>query len=124
MFWCYNHLQVEIYTSEINADNFNKIVSNYWNRVTRTLGGNHKTWSNTRNRMQTTKFKINNDKLFTPFSVYVFNEEWINITNIHILKHYATNQKVAGSILHEAIEFSLIDLILPAALWPRDLLSL
>jgi hypothetical protein len=38
------------------ADNLNKIVHNYWNRVV--LDGNPWTWSNTRNRMQTPKFKI------------------------------------------------------------------
>jgi hypothetical protein len=39
------------------ADDLNKIrvVNNYWNRVA--LDGNLWTWSNTRNRMQTPKFK-------------------------------------------------------------------
>jgi hypothetical protein len=35
--------------------NLNKIVKNYWNRIT--LDGNPWTWTNTRNRMQTPKFK-------------------------------------------------------------------
>jgi hypothetical protein len=38
------------------ADNLNEIVNNYWNSVV--LDGNPWTWSNTRNRMQTTKFKV------------------------------------------------------------------
>jgi hypothetical protein len=38
------------------ADNLNKIVNNYRNRVA--LDGNPWTWSNTRNRMQTPKFKL------------------------------------------------------------------
>jgi glutaredoxin-related protein len=38
------------------ADNLNKIVNNYWNRVV--LDGNPWTWPNTRNRLQTPKFKI------------------------------------------------------------------
>jgi hypothetical protein len=37
------------------ADNLNKIVNNYWNRVA--LDGNPWTCSSTRNRMQTPKFK-------------------------------------------------------------------
>jgi hypothetical protein len=59
MFRSYDHLQAEIYTSEINvnvnfrlkmvvrpkyvADNLNKIVNNYWNRVA--LDGNRWTWN-------------------------------------------------------------------------------
>jgi hypothetical protein len=39
------------------ADNLNKIVNNYWNRVP--LDGNPWTWSNTRNRMQTHKLRKN-----------------------------------------------------------------
>jgi hypothetical protein len=75
MFRSYDHHQAEIYTSEMAshvnfrciyfhlkmvvrpkqaADNLNKIVNNYWNRVA--LDGNPWTWSNTRNRMQRTKF--------------------------------------------------------------------
>jgi hypothetical protein len=38
------------------ADNLNKLVNNYWNRVM--LHGNLWTWSNARNRMQTPKFKM------------------------------------------------------------------
>jgi hypothetical protein len=38
------------------ADNLNKIVNNYWNRVA--LGGNPWTWSNTRNSIQTPKFNL------------------------------------------------------------------
>jgi hypothetical protein len=38
------------------ADNFNKIVNNYWNTVV--LDENPWTWSITRNTMQTTKFKM------------------------------------------------------------------
>jgi hypothetical protein len=82
MFWSYDHLQVEIYISEISnfrlkmvvqpkhvADNLNKIVNNYWNRVA--LDGNPLTWSNTHNMMQTTKFKIMKKSLrasWVPFS--------------------------------------------------------
>jgi hypothetical protein len=40
------------------ADNLNKIVNNYSNSVA--LDGNPWTWSNTRNRMKTTMFKIQN----------------------------------------------------------------
>jgi hypothetical protein len=82
MLQSYYHLQVEIYTSEINitglsrsapaamyniyfrlkavdrpkhvAANLNKIINNYWNRVA--LVGNLWTWSITRNRMQTLNF--------------------------------------------------------------------
>jgi flavoprotein len=65
MFRSYDHLQAEIYTSEINkmvvrpkhvADNLNKIVNNYWNRDT--FDGSPWTWSNTRKRMKTPKFKL------------------------------------------------------------------
>jgi hypothetical protein len=42
------------------ADNLNNIVNNYWNRVA--LDRNPWTWSNTRNRMQTPKFKITRRK--------------------------------------------------------------
>jgi hypothetical protein len=56
MFRSYDHLQVEIYTSEINMTHMNKTVKNYWSRVE--LDGNPWTWSNTRNSMQTAKFKI------------------------------------------------------------------
>jgi hypothetical protein len=65
MFRPYDHLQVEIYTAEINmkmvvrpkhvADNLNKIIKDYWNRVA--LDGNPWTWSNTRKRMQTSNIK-------------------------------------------------------------------
>jgi hypothetical protein len=44
------------------AINLNKIVKYYWNSVA--LDGNPSTWSNTRNRIQTTKFKIINTCLF------------------------------------------------------------
>jgi hypothetical protein len=42
-------------TTETVADDLNKIVNNYWNRVA--LDGNPWTWSTTRNRTQTTKLK-------------------------------------------------------------------
>jgi hypothetical protein len=38
------------------ADNLNETVNNYWNRVA--SDANPWTWSNTRNRMQTTKFNL------------------------------------------------------------------
>jgi hypothetical protein len=38
-----------------SADNLNKIVNNYWNRVA--LDGNPWTWPKPRNRMQTLKFR-------------------------------------------------------------------
>jgi hypothetical protein len=43
-------------TTIFSWNNFNKIVNNYWNRVA--LDGNPWTWSNSRNRMKTFKFKI------------------------------------------------------------------
>jgi hypothetical protein len=39
--------------------------------------------------------------------------------NIDWLRHYATSQKVAGSIPDEAIGFFSVYLVLTAALWPR-----
>jgi hypothetical protein len=47
MFRSYDHLQ---------GVNLNKIVNSYWNSVA--LDRNPWAWSNTRNGMQTTKFKI------------------------------------------------------------------
>jgi hypothetical protein len=55
MFRSYDHLQEEICVIKYI---YNKIVNNYWNSVA--LDGNPWTWSSTRNRMQTTKFKIIN----------------------------------------------------------------
>jgi hypothetical protein len=46
----------DVYISKHVADNLNKMVNNYWKRVV--LDENPWTWSNTRNRMQTTQFKI------------------------------------------------------------------
>jgi hypothetical protein len=81
----YDHLQGEIYTSEIKsiqkrlqddrmtvwpkhvADNLNKTVNNHRNRVP--LDGNPLTWSNTRNRMQTPKFQCVFFLLFDLFRV-------------------------------------------------------
>jgi hypothetical protein len=50
----YFHLKMVVRPKHV-ADNFSKIVSNYWNSVA--LNGNPWTWSNTRKRMQTTKFR-------------------------------------------------------------------
>jgi hypothetical protein len=60
MFRSYDHLQAKHV-----AVNLNKIVNSYWNRVA--LDGNPWTWSNTRNRMQTTKFKILSEVSFALF---------------------------------------------------------
>jgi hypothetical protein len=50
-----------IYTGPKHVtDGSNKIVKSYWNSAA--LDGNPWTWSNTRNRMQTTKFEINTNK--------------------------------------------------------------
>jgi hypothetical protein len=35
------------------------------------------------------------------------------------LRRYATSQKATGSIPNEVIEYFMIYLILPAALWPK-----
>jgi hypothetical protein len=54
--WCiYFRFKMAVRQKHV-ADNLNKIVNNYWNRVA--LDGNPWTLSNTRNRMQTPKFKI------------------------------------------------------------------
>jgi hypothetical protein len=50
----YFHLKMVVRPKHV-ADNLNKIVNSYWNRVA--LDGKTWTWSNTRNRMQTPKFR-------------------------------------------------------------------
>jgi hypothetical protein len=50
------YFRLYIFSRRHVADNLNKIVNSYWNRVA--SDGNSWTWSNTRNRMQTPKFKI------------------------------------------------------------------
>jgi hypothetical protein len=52
--WIYFLLKMVVRPKHV-ADNLNDILNNYWNRFP--LDGNPWTWSNTRSRMQTPKFK-------------------------------------------------------------------
>jgi hypothetical protein len=57
------YLFIHLFTYIYVAVNLNEIVNNYWNSVA--LDGNSWTWSNTRNRTQTPKFKI-------PFLIQIY----------------------------------------------------
>jgi hypothetical protein len=72
---CYNHVNFRCIYFHLKmvrpkhvADNLNKIAKNYWNRVA--LDGNPLTWSNSRNRMQTPKFKISLHNCYLSFSSF------------------------------------------------------
>jgi hypothetical protein len=52
-----------------------KLVNKYWNSVA--LDGNPWTWSNTRNRMQTPKFKIVSVSISSWIEIWWFSEEGV-----------------------------------------------
>jgi hypothetical protein len=93
------------------ADTFNKIVKNYWNRVT--LDGNlslslFHTHTHTHNRMQTPKFKI--ISLLTAFSKLVYDRLITHIENNNILVNEQYRFRTHSSI--EKAAFTLINDIL------------
>jgi hypothetical protein len=62
--------------------------------------------------------KTHENIIIMPTSFYYITIDIGSKRQCSWLRHYATNRKVAGSIPVEVTEFSSIDLILAAALWP------
>jgi hypothetical protein len=92
----YFHLKMVVRKKHV-ADNLNKIVNNYWNRFV--LDGNTTPWSNTRNRMQTHKFKIINAShapVMLISDVYISTWRWINSMD-KIVKNYWNRAALDGN---------------------------